>query len=97
MTDGHVAQEPCGTRTKLESLIEFPVTEHLDLTGFVDANNNHRCEAVRTSFTEEASEVSTQQKENSCSESHAYDLYAVCRHSGSLQSGHYTGIPLYAC
>lgn len=98
VTDRHVTQEACGTRTKLESLIEFPVTEHLDLSAFVDANNNHRCVALRTSLTDDHSEASTEQKENSCSETHAYDLYAVCRHSGSLQSGHYTGNRLlYAC
>lgn len=83
-------QEAGGSRTKLESLIEFPVTEQLDLSTFIDANNNHRC----LSDTEDtASGTATDQKQNnSCSESHAYDLYAVCSHSGSLHSGHYTGI-----
>ena len=87
-------QDVSGTRTKLESLIEFPVTEYLDLSAFVDANNNHRCLAVRSSFTEDTSQTSVEQKQNSCSESHVYDLYAVCSHSGSLQSGHYIGISL---
>jgi len=82
-------QEVCGTRTKLESLIEFPVDEGLDLSAFVDANNNHRCLAVRQDISPSNSQASV---ENSCSESHVYDLCAVCSHSGSLQSGHYTGI-----
>jgi len=83
-------QDVRGTRTKLESLIEFPVTEGLDMSTFVDANNNHRCLAVRKDFTVDTTEHKLQ---TSCGESHIYDLYAVCSHTGSLQSGHYTGIP----
>jgi len=78
-------QEVSGSRTKLDSLVDFPVTEGLDLSAFIDANNNHRCLAGSTEL------ASVEQKLSACSQSHVYDLYAVCRHSGSLQSGHYTG------
>jgi len=66
----------------------------LDLSAFVDSNNNHRCLVARKDFPEHASLASPERKQNSCSESHVYDLYAVCSHSGSLQSGHYIGISL---
>ena len=77
-------QEACGSRTKLELPVEFPVDEGLDVGAFVDANNNHRCQDA-------CGADSAQRKLNSCGESHVYDLYAVCSHSGNLLSGHYTG------
>ena len=89
-----MSQDVSGSRTKLELPIDFPVTEGLDLSAFVDANNNHRCQNACS--VEDALPASVERKLNSCGESHLYDLYAVCSHSGSLQSGHYKGMPAFS-
>jgi len=92
-------QDVSGNRTKIESLIEFPVSEKLDLSAFVDTNNNHQCQVAvaavaknkQLQLTEDDLWTTSDRTENSCSESHVYDLYAVCNHSGNLLTGHYTG------
>jgi len=84
------------------------VSDGLDLSAFVDANNNHRCHQQNNSNGDDddgdgphhhtaaaaaSASVVDRRKENSCGQSHVYDLIAVVRcQSASANALHYSGM-----
>ncbi|XP_069124188.1 ubiquitin carboxyl-terminal hydrolase 31-like [Argopecten irradians] len=73
-------------RSKLESLIEFPVNG-LDMSKHI-MRPNGECDLQRVSMNQTPQQQRVHQGEHR--DNMTYDLYGVCNHDGSMLGGHYT-------